>query len=157
MKYNSLGKTSLSVSQLAMGGLFVSAMGGAYEDSKKAVDRALALGVNYIDTAPGYANSEEVLGKILKDNSKPLVISTKLGGRPQPFNAQDKDLLFQSVEQSLKLLGRDSIDILMVHEPDRPNEYDWFTDFDNAVGPVMEVLEELKKSGVIKFTGLGGR
>jgi aryl-alcohol dehydrogenase-like predicted oxidoreductase len=60
------------------------------------------------------------------------------------------------VEESLRLLGRNSVDILMIHEPDRPGQYDWFPDWENFHGPVTELLAELKAEGVIRFTGLGG-
>lgn len=156
MPITTLGRTNLKVSRLALGGLFVSAMGGEFEQSKGAVKRALECGVNYIDTAPGYLNSEEVLGKILQDNTQPLILSTKLGGRPDPFQPKNKDHLRQSLEESLRLLNRDSIDILMIHEPDRKGQYDWFDDFDAATGPVMEFLDEMKQKGLIKYTGLGG-
>jgi aryl-alcohol dehydrogenase-like predicted oxidoreductase len=156
MKYRTLGKTGLEVSELSLGGLFVSSVGGEYDQAKAAIDRALALGVNYIDTAPGYANSEEVLGKALEDVDAPFILSTKLGGKPQPFDPQNKDCLLRSVEDSLKLLKRDTIDVLMIHEPDRPGQYDWWSDWDHFDGPVMEVLDDLKRDGVIRYTGLGG-
>jgi len=156
MNYRTLGRTELKVSELSLGGLFVSALGGEFEQSRGAVHRAIELGVNYIDTAPGYLNSEEVLGKILEDVDAPLIISTKLGGRPQPFKPQDKALLRESVEESLRLLKRNVIDILMIHEPDRPGQYDWWKDITTVEGPVLELLDELKKEGVIRYTGLGG-
>jgi D-threo-aldose 1-dehydrogenase len=156
MKQRTLGKTGVKVSELALGGLFVSSVGGDFIQARQATLRALELGVNYIDTAPGYYDSEEVLGKILTDTTKPYVISTKLGGRPEPFHPKDKDSLFQSVEESLRLLNRDTIDILMIHEPDRPQQYDWWSDPLEYYGPVMEVLETLKKSGVVKYTGIAG-
>ncbi len=155
-----LGRTGLEVSELALGGLFVSSVGSEYEGAKQAIDRALELGINYIDTAPGYANSEEVLGRALEGAGThaggPLVLSTKLGGRPQPFDPRDRDALLRSVETSLELLKRDAVDILMIHEPDRPGQYDWWTDAEAYDGPVMEVLSTLKKQGLIKWTGLGG-
>lgn len=157
MKTRKLGKTGLEVSELALGGLFVSSVGGEYEQGKRAIHRALELGVNYIDTAPGYANSEEVIGKALQGIDTPLVMSTKLGGRPKPFKPQDVDCLMQSVEESLRLLGRDVIDILMIHEPDRPGQYDWWPDLTTYVGaPVMDVLHDLKRQGIVKYIGLGG-
>jgi aryl-alcohol dehydrogenase-like predicted oxidoreductase len=156
MKIRPLGKTGLQVSELALGGLFVSSYGAAYEQGKSAVLRALELGVNYIDTAPGYANSEEVLGRALQGVRVPYILSTKLGGRPQPFNPQDRDGLMKSVEESLRLLGRDCIDVLMIHEPDRPGQYHWWVDSVNFDGPVMRVLDDLKQQGIIRFTGLGG-
>ena len=90
------------------------------------------------------------------DVDQPYILSTKLGGRPQPFHPQDKSCLRQSVEESLRLLHRDTIDILMIHEPDRPGQYDWWTDHDSYEGPVLELLDELKAEGIIRFTGLGG-
>jgi aryl-alcohol dehydrogenase-like predicted oxidoreductase len=156
MKYRTLGKTGIKVSELGLGGLFISSFGAEREEARRAVHRALELGVTYVDTAPGYRDSEEVLGFALKDVDRPYVLSTKLGGRPQPFDAQDKEALRRSVEESLRLLGRDQIDLLMIHEPDRPGQYDWFSDWEHFHGPVCDLLAELKSEGVIRFTGLGG-
>ncbi|HUT20031.1 MAG TPA: aldo/keto reductase [Anaerolineae bacterium] len=156
MKYRTLGKTGLEVSELGMGGLFVSSFGAAREEGVRAVRRALELGVNYVDTAPGYRDSEEVLGEALEGVPQPYILSTKLGGRPQPFDAQDVDALRASVETSLRLLRREQIDILMIHEPDRPGQYDWFPDWEHFHGPACELLDELKAEGIIRFTGLGG-
>jgi aryl-alcohol dehydrogenase-like predicted oxidoreductase len=114
------------------------------------------LGVNYFDTAPGYYDSEEVLGHALREISAPVIVSTKLGGRPRPFDPRDAAALRSSVEESLRLLGRESVDILMIHEPDRPGQYDWWTDWQAFDGPVNEVLDALKREGLIRFTGLGG-
>jgi aryl-alcohol dehydrogenase-like predicted oxidoreductase len=156
MKYRTLGKTGLQVSELGMGGLFVSSHGATREEGVRAARRALELGVNYVDTAPGYLDSEEVLGEALEGVPQPYILSTKLGGRPQPFDAQDADALRASVETSLRLLKREQIDILMIHEPDRPGQYDWFPDWEHFHGPVCELLDELKAEGIIRFTGLGG-
>ena len=157
MQKRTLGRTGLEVSVLGMGGLYVSRAGARGRDEGcRAVHRALELGVNYVDTAPSYRDSEEVLGIALESVTQPYFLATKLGGRPQPFNPQDKDLLRQSVDESLRLLKRDYIDVLLVHEPDRPGQYDWWTDYDNFHGPVCELLEELKAEKIIRFTGLGG-
>lgn len=119
---------------------------------------ALRLGINYIDTAPNYANSEEVIGKALEGPSteEPIIMSTKIGGKPIPFFPQDKKFVIKSIKESLKTLHRDYIDIMMIHEPDRPSQYDWWTDADNYNGPALELLQELKKQGVIRFIGLVG-
>lgn len=156
MRYRTLGSTGLKVSELALGGLFVSALGATRDEAGRAVARALELGVNYVDTAPTYRDSEEVLGEALTGLPQPYLLSTKLGGRPQPFDPRDKAALRRSVEESLRLLKRDRIDILMIHEPDRPGQYDWFSDPARFHGPVCELLDELKAEGVIRFTGLGG-
>ncbi len=146
----------MKVSQVGFGGLFVASFSAQYDEARKAVQHGLDLGINYFDTAPGYGNSEEVLGKALAGVKQPVILSTKLGGRPTPFLPQDKACLRASVEESLRLLGRDVIDILMVHEPDRPGQYDWWTDMVNVRGPVLDLLGELKAEGKIRYTGLGG-
>jgi len=156
VNYRVLGKTGLKVSEVGLGGLFVSSAGASREEGCRAVRRALELGVNYVDTAPTYRDSEEVLGEALQGVPQPYILSTKLGGRPQPFEPQNKAHLRESVKTSLKLLKRDTIDILMIHEPDRPGQYDWFTDWESFHGPVCDVLEALKTEGIIRFTGLGG-
>ncbi len=156
MKQTVLGRTGLSVSRVGFGGLFVASFSAQYDEARRAVARGIELGLNYFDTAPGYGNSEEVLGKALKDVKQPFVLSTKLGGRPQPFKPQDKACLRASVEESLRLLGRDHIDMLMIHEPDRPGQYDWWTDRVNVQGPVLELMDELKAEGKVRYTGIGG-
>lgn len=156
MDYRKLGRTDLEVSALGMGGLFVSRVGGSREQAVAAVHRALDLGVNLFDTAPGYYDSEEVLGEALAGTAAPHYVSTKLGGRPLPFDPQDKAALRRSVEESLRLLRRDHLDLLLIHEPDRPGQYDWWPEPGCYEGPVRELLEELKAEGIVRWTGLGG-
>ncbi len=156
MRYRRLGRTGLQVSELGMGGAWITARAAERSAGIAAVRRALELGVNYVDTAPSYADSEEVLGLALEGAAQPYLLSTKLGGRPQPFDARDKDALRRSVDTSLRLLRRERVDVLMIHEPDRPGQYDWFSDWERFHGPVIELLDELKQEGVIRFTGIGG-
>ena len=156
MRTRILGKTGIEVSEIAFGSLFTSSLGAGFDDSKRAVHKAIDLGINYFDTAPAYANSEEILGQILADVHVPLIISTKLGGRPKPFDPRNKQQLIASVEESLRLLHREVIDVLFVHEPDRPLQYDWWSDPARVFGPVVEAMDELKQRGLIRFTGLGG-
>jgi len=156
MQRRVLGKTGLEVSALGFGGLFASALGPGFDASRRAVFRAVDLGITYFDTAPAYADSEEVLGRILREVRTPLVLSTKLGGRPRPFDPQDVGQLSRSVEESLRLLDREVIDVLFVHEPDRPQQYAWWTDPEAVRGPVLDVMDGLKRRGLVRFTGLAG-
>lgn len=156
MHHRILGKTGLHISELGFGSLFTSVLGPGFEESKQAVLRALESGINFFDTAPAYANSEEVLGRILAGIKTPFTLCTKLGGRPQPFDARNKQHLKQSVEESLRLLHREVIDVLFIHEPDRPLQYDWWSDPEAVYGPVIDALDGLKQAGTIRFTGLGG-
>lgn len=97
-----------------------------------------------------------MLGQCLAEVTAPYYLSTKLGGRPQPFDPKNKDHLWQSLEESLRLLKREYVDILLIHEPERPGQYDWFDSWDTFHGPVCDVLEEMKARKLIRYTGLGG-
>jgi len=79
MQRRTLGKTGLSISPLALGGLFTSDLGGGVEATTRVLERAFDLGINFIDTAPAYANSEQTLGEALKQTRNTpddLVLST---------------------------------------------------------------------------------
>lgn len=156
MEMRKLGRTGLDVSLLSIGGLYTSSLAGGVSETKRIMQKAVDLGINAVDTAPAYADSELTLGNAIADLTAPLVITTKLGGRPTPFNPQDADGLKSSVEESLRLLGRDHVDILMIHEPDRPQQYPWWTSYDPLDGPVLEVIDALKQAGTIRFAGLAG-
>lgn len=156
MEKRRLGRTNLEISVLSIGGLYTSSLAGGEAETRRIMRRAVELGVNAIDTAPAYADSEATVGQALKGIDAPLIITTKLGGRPQPFHPQDINGLRQSVDESLRLLGQDHIDILMVHEPDRPQQYPWWTNYDPLDGPALQLMEELKAAGKIRHTGLAG-
>jgi len=157
MRYRKLGRTGLEVSELSLGaGPFKKDTGESREEAARIVRHALEHGINYFDTAPAYGESEKVLGYALHNAKEPFVVSTKLGDRPEPFDPRDSGALRQSVEESLRLLDRDSIDILFIHEPDRPGYHDWFTDRMLYHGPVTELLDRLKAEKIVRFTGLAG-
>lgn len=156
MQTRRLGRTDLDISVLSIGGLYTSSLAGGESETRRIMQRAIDLGINAIDTAPAYADSELTVGQAINGMKAPLIITTKLGGRPQPFNPQDINALRASVDESLKLLGRDHIDILMVHEPDRPQQYPWWTSYDPLDGPALQLMDELKSAGKIRYTGLAG-
>lgn len=156
METRRLGRTDLEISVLSIGGLYTSSLAGGVTETERIMRGALERGINAIDTAPAYADSEKTVGQAISGIDAPLIVTTKLGGRPQPFDPQDIDGLRQSVDESLRLLGRDHIDILMVHEPDRPQQYAWWTEYDPLAGPALELMDELKAAGKIRYTGLAG-
>lgn len=156
MQKRRLGRTDLEISVLSIGGLYTSSLAGGESETRRIMQRAVELGINAIDTAPAYADSEQTVGHAISGMDAPLIITTKLGGRPQPFDPQDIGALRSSVDESLRLLGRDHIDILMIHEPDRPQQYPWWTSYDPLDGPVLQLMDELKATGKIRFTGLAG-
>ncbi|MEM8945104.1 MAG: aldo/keto reductase [Planctomycetota bacterium] len=156
METRKLGRTDLDVSLLSIGGLYTSSLAGGEAETRRIMRRAAELGVNAIDTAPAYADSEQTIGRAIDGLDAPLIVTTKLGGRPQPFDPQDIRALRVSVDESLRLLGRDHIDILMIHEPDRPQQYAWWTSYRPLDGPVLDLIEELKVAGKIRYSGLAG-
>jgi aryl-alcohol dehydrogenase-like predicted oxidoreductase len=154
MKRVVLGRSGLEVSRVGLGGLWLQ------DDDQAAVDDvvagAVAAGIDYIDTAPAYGASEAVLGRAIGSLSEAIVISTKLGGRPAPFDPRSASALIESVRTSCALLGRDRIDILMIHEPDRALQYDWWTDPLTYDGPVWDAIGALRAEGTIGAVGIGG-
>jgi aryl-alcohol dehydrogenase-like predicted oxidoreductase len=156
MKKTTLGKTGLEVSTLSMGGLFVAGAGEELDDAVTTMKRAYELGINYVDTAPAYGESETALGKIFAKSGRPEILSTKVGKGNESFEAQNRDAIKASIENSLKLLGTDHFEMFMIHEPDRPGLTDWWTDMLKVEGPVLDVLTDYKEQGIIKGIGLGG-
>jgi len=157
MKKRILGKTGLEVGELSLGAAFMTGGPDGFDGALPLVGRALELGMNLADTSADYGDSEEALGHALHVLGKPCIVSTKLGPRAKgAFDPKDKACLRGIVEESLRLLHRDVIDILMIHEPDRPGEFDWYNDGIHFEGPVVELLRDLKQEGLVRFTGLGG-
>ncbi len=154
-----LGRTGLEVSVLSLGGLFISSFGSERAVAIDIIKHAQQLGINYIDTAPRYRDSESVLGEALSQIDENFIIGTKIGYNPEPFKPKNADFLHHALAQSMKNLQRDSVDILMIHEPDRwqnSNYMDWWDDTENYTGPVMDVLAAAKDKGITNFIGLGG-
>lgn len=156
MKMRTLGKTGLDVSELSLGAAFVLGSGTGQKGATTIVKEALDAGINLIDTSADYDDSEAAVGEALRNEKRSVIISTKLGPRTKNFDPKSKKHLRECVEMSLRLLHRDFIDILMIHEPDRPGQIDWWADLVNFKGPVVDVLQELKEAGTIRFFGLGG-
>lgn len=158
MKYRSLGRTGLQVSEVSLGGLFVASEGR--EEGIRVVRRALDLGVNLFDTAPSYFNnaSQETLGEALAGEKRTHYVSTKVGPCPLfPEPKYDCDSVMRAFDYDLKSLRRDRIDILHVHDPDRygdrgnPGNY-------HAVfgkGMALEALKKLKAQGAITAIAIG--
>jgi aryl-alcohol dehydrogenase-like predicted oxidoreductase len=137
-----------------MGGLFVAGGGDELDAAVTTMKRAYERGINYVDTAPAYGKSEAALGRIFARSSRPEILSTKVG--KEGFQAQNPDVLKASIENSLTLLGTDHFEMVMIHEPDRPGLTDWWSDMRKVEGPVLDVLLDYKRQGVIRNIGLGG-
>ena len=156
MEYRTFGKTGLQVSEIGLGGAWFY---GRPEIGLKpvshgveVVERALALGINYIDTAPlyGRGRSEEVLGVALSGVTEPYYLATKVGYYPEPFD-YTRDAVWRGLEASLKRLKRDHVHLLQVHEAEQAG---WDGLFD--AGRTVETLLEIQSQGICDFIGLTG-
>ncbi|KAH8265290.1 hypothetical protein KR038_003418 [Drosophila bunnanda] len=155
MEYRDLGKTGLRVSIIALGGATLSNLFSDdfdREEGIRMVHEAIKSGINYIDTAPFYGKSEELLGQALKDVPREAYyIATKVARyEPDPakmFN-YTAEKARESVKRSLKLLGVDRVDVLQVHDVDAAPSLDM------VLNETIPVLEEYVKAGKARFIGI---
>ena len=155
-----LGQTDLYVSRLgfgcgSMGGLLVR---GDYPTMRQVVARAIDLGITYFDTAPLYGNgqSEVNLGAVLRELQADVVVGTKVRLTTEEMDDIEA-AVFRSVEASLRRLGRNSIDLLQLHNrfgPDTVPERRTLDVPDLAV--VAGAFAALQQQGKIRAWGLTG-
>ena len=150
-----IGNTGLKVTRLGLGGAFLANVG--LSKAVAVVHRALELGVGYIDTAPLYGSSEVYIGEALScmDREK-YVISTKVGKRGGSVKVFDysRDSIMRSMDESLKRLKIDRVDILFVHDPsshpDGPE-----VGYRQVMDEAYPALIELRSHGVVRAFGAG--
>lgn len=148
IQYRTLGRNGLRVSPLCLGTMM---FGGETDEaaSRRIIDRALEQGVNFIDTADGYAKfqSEVVVGTAIRANRDRWVLATKFasprGDDPNSQGASRK-YIRQAVEGSLKRLGTDYIDVYYLHREDH----------ETNVAETIRTLGDLISEGKIRYYGL---
>lgn len=140
-----LGNTGMEVSMLAFGGgsQFMANANGVWEPL---LERALAQGVNYFDTSITYNGSEERYGEILTPIRDQVYITSKSNGGEHENDRQSADHLKSDVEQTLKNLKTDYLDVFMLHNI---NNNDNMT----KLGEFYEAMLKLKEEGVVKNIG----
>jgi aryl-alcohol dehydrogenase-like predicted oxidoreductase len=158
MEMRVYGRTGMQLSVLgfgcgAVGGLMVR---GDPRDQERAIARALAVGVNYFDTAVQYGDgeSEKNLGRILQ-TLKPAgaVVGTKVRLPSAAFGRID-DTITQSLEASLARLRRERVDIFHLHNPITENGGGEALSVRQVLGEVVPAFEQLRQQGKIRFLGL---
>ena len=123
MEYRKLGRTGWNVSAISFGAWAIGADWGAVndKDSLAALNRAIDLGVNFIDTADVYGDgrSERLVAQLKRDRREKIYIATKAGRRLSPHTADgyNRRNLTRFVERSLKNLKADALDLLQLHCP----------------------------------------
>ncbi len=156
MQYALLGNTGLTVSRLAFGAMTFTAgnkdLGAIYKVggdlAGELVGRALEAGINFFDTADGYAGgeSEAMLGAALKPHRDQVVIATKVGFRTGPALTRaglSRRHILWSVDQSLKRLGTDWIDVYIAHREDP------YTPIEETVA----ALDAIVRAGKVRYLG----
>lgn len=150
MKYTKLGATDIEVSRLCLGCMSFGKVGTMHDwtlnpdDSEKIIKHAFNLGINFFDTANCYSvgTSEEYLGKAIKKNiaRNKVVIATKVYFNDGKLS---KTAIPREVDGSLKRLGTNYIDLLIIHR----------FDYGTPIEETMEALDKVVKSGKVRAIG----
>lgn len=162
MRYRKLGKTNLLVSEIGFGSW---AIGGPVmagdvpigwgkvddETSKKAIVKAVELGVNFFDTADfyGLGHSEELLGKVFTGKWDNIILATKVGNTLLADGSAginySKEYILKACEKSLKRLKKDVIDVYQLHSARMRHLQQ---------GECIEAMEQLQQEGKIRYWGI---
>lgn len=148
MKYRSLGKSGLPVSEIGFGCMSLSPQ---QPDGVRLLQEAMAAGINYFDTADLYdkGENEKLLGKAIKDRRDSVIVATKGGnqwntqGTAWTWNASP-DYLMQAAEDSLRRLGTSYIDLYQLHGGT----------IEDPIDDIIAVFERLKEQGKIRHYGI---
>jgi len=149
MELRTLGATGMKVSPLCLGAMMFGKIGNAdHADCERIIHRAIDGGINFIDTADGYSRgeSEEIVGSAIKGRRDALIIATKfyatMGDDPNMRGAS-RGWIRRAVEDSLRRLGTDYIDLYQLHR--------W--DYDTDIEEVLFTLTDLVREGKIRQFG----
>ena len=147
MHYRNLGRSGLKVSAVGLG---ANRLGSKcdFDTSKRILHTALDLGVNFLDTANVYAatRSEEFIGEVIHDQRDRFVVATKVFGKmgdgPNDRGASRRHIL-RAVEDSLRRLKTDYIDLYQIHE--------W--DAETPIDETLRALDDLVRAGKVRYVG----
>jgi aryl-alcohol dehydrogenase-like predicted oxidoreductase len=150
VEYRTLGRTGVKVSSLCLGAMMFGNWGNAdHDDSVAIIHRALDAGINFIDTADVYSRgeSEEIVGKALAGGRRDdVVLATKvhgdMGERPNQ-RGNSRRWIVREVEDSLRRLGTDWIDLYQIHRPEQ----------DTDIEDTLSALTDLVRAGKVRYIG----
>jgi len=149
MQYRPLGKTGIKVSPYCLGTMMFGKIGNPdHDDCIRIIHKALDAGINFIDTADAYSRgeSEEIVGKALKGRRDNIVLATKahlpMGNDPN-MQGNSRRWITRAVEDSLRRLGTDHIDLYQVHRPSP----------DTDIEETLSTLTDLMRSGKVRAIG----
>jgi aryl-alcohol dehydrogenase-like predicted oxidoreductase len=158
MKYRKLGRTGIEVSEVGFGAWAIGSHWGMQKksDSIAALNKAIDMGVNFIDTARGYGEgkSEKIIGEVLKERSETITVATKIPPSPGPWppspyckveERYPENYLRKMLDKARTNLQRDCIDILQLHTWTRA----W-----NENPKALDILAKLREEGKLKYIGV---
>jgi aryl-alcohol dehydrogenase-like predicted oxidoreductase len=147
MPTNSFGKTGYKIGVLSLGGQATVETAGMEEEAEKIIHRAIDLGINYIDTAAGYGRglSQRNIGRVMKTRKNEVFLATKTHSRSY-------DGSMKLLEESLKSLQTDHLDLWQLHNVQRQDQVDKIFADDGAI----KALEKAKSEGMVKHLGITG-
>jgi aryl-alcohol dehydrogenase (NADP+) len=149
MQYRSLGRTGIKVSPYCLGAMMFGGIGNPdHDDCIRIIHKALDFGINFIDTADRYSagESEEIVGKALKGRRDRIVLATKVYGpmgEDPNMQGNSRRWITRAVEDSLRRLGTDHIDLYQIHRP-AP---------DTDIEETLSVLTDLMRAGKVRAIG----
>ncbi|MBX9685709.1 MAG: aldo/keto reductase [Candidatus Obscuribacterales bacterium] len=149
MEKRKYGNTDMTVSVLGFGGAEIGFQGASPKAVSELLNNALDAGLNVIDTAECYVNSEELIGEAIQGRRDQYYLFTKCGHSPESYEigAWSKSEILDSVERSLKRLRTDRLDLVHLHSCDLEQLKN---------GEVIEALQEAKKAGKTRYIGYSG-
>ena len=148
MEKRALGQTDMQVSVLGFGGAEIGFEGAPAETVSRLLTDALDAGLNVIDTAECYIDSEELIGQAASGRRKDFHLFSKCG-HPGGMGTEDwtREGLLKSIQRSLKRLRTDRLDLIQLHS---------CSDDELRKGEVIEALEEARRRGYARYIGYSG-
>jgi aryl-alcohol dehydrogenase-like predicted oxidoreductase len=149
VRYRTLGRTGIKVTPFALGAMMFGAGGNPdHDDSIRIIHKALDAGINFVDTADRYSGgeSEEIVGKALKGRRDDVVLATKVNGPMGDDPNQrgnSRRWIMTEVENSLRRLQTDYIDLYQIHRPDP----------DTDIEETLSALSDLIRGGKVRAIG----
>jgi aryl-alcohol dehydrogenase (NADP+) len=149
VEYRGLGRTGVVVSAQCLGAMMFGAFGNTdHDDAARIINRALDAGINFIDTADIYSRgeSETIVGKAIRSRRDDVVLATKVFnpmGEDRNMRGGSRRWIIRAVEDSLRRLDTDHIDLYQVHR------HDWTTDLEDTLG----ALTDLVRAGKVRYLG----
>jgi aryl-alcohol dehydrogenase-like predicted oxidoreductase len=147
MQYRTLGRTGIKVTPYALGAMMLGSFGNPDRaEGVRIIHRALDAGINFVDTADRYGDSEEVVGEALVGRRDQVVLATKFTGPVDDdvnHRGASRRWIMQAVERSLRNLRTDHIDLYQVHRPDP----------DTDIDETLSALTDLVRQGKVRAIG----